>query len=113
MTKYAVSIDDETYYGEYDSVDEAIRENPESIFVGEIVNYTVADFTDSILENIVDSTYDLCGESATDWCDKILDLSEEDKKQFQQMVVDFITEKAGVPTFFTVEDAVRIHDYES
>lgn len=111
MTKYAYSLDEERYHGQFDTVEEALAEagqdaeydaleegaHTRTVWIGEVTE--ASEFlhkrnpvwvADDILERAEEYLSDNIG-----WDDRIIDLSEDQRKELGTLVTDWLCSKAN------------------
>jgi hypothetical protein len=122
--KYAYSLNEEDYIGEYDTQVQAAVEafladyDASHVFVGECVKPKLEDYLDvaEILERTMDANPEqLGGESAWEWLDVVLSKKEalvELEERLQQVVKDWVAEHDLHPTFFNVKNIEEIERSE-
>lgn len=80
MTTYSYSPDEENFYGDYATAEEAringLNNEPDSdsIYIGENIKHTAHDFisAENLLEELMEEAANECGESAEDWLDALI-----------------------------------------
>lgn len=111
--KYAYSIDEEYYEGEYDTANAAAAEgfscyeDADVVSVGRIVRPDVKSFVyaDNILEVIAEDICEHHGDYLNGWCDDMVTPSEK-HNELQTIIADWI-EKNYPIEFFSVDDVVK------
>ena len=98
---YAFSFDEISYFGKYETVDEAMADAKQSleggdkVWIGEVVCKSASDFIpiEVILEKITDEAFEQCGEAAECW------LKHIDKKALKQLIATWLDERHPVPFY--------------
>ena len=117
--KYAYSTDNEYYYGDFESINDAINkcknDNPyaNEVWIGEKSIVSAHNFTNGkiILEYIAESAYCEVGESAEDWLQKLI--TDKNKcVELQKIIGDWI-ERNDPVKFFTVDNEILINEKNS
>jgi len=111
--KYSYSTNEENFYGQYETIEEAIKhgldDNPDSdsIYIGSNCNHTAHEFisVSNILDDISEAAGDECGESAEDWLE-IIHNDNLKKRELAKLIGDWIEANDPV-TFYSVADVKR------
>lgn len=115
---YAYSTNEENYYGEFKTLEDAALEafsdgaHLDAVWVGEVKKQTAHAFVsgDSIIEDVMNRAADECGEWSENW---LVDLIRNKEKvaELEKMVGDWIHANEP-PTFWTVEHERLVHREE-
>ncbi len=112
--KYAYSIDEESYDGEFETMDAAIaegfacHEDCDVLWIGKIVIPEIKQFVhaEKILEMIAEYTCEDHGEYAQEWFDSMRDHNEK-HEELETIISEWINEHHPI-TFFSVEDVEMV-----
>lgn len=110
---YCISTNEESFFGEYESQEDALREaiNQERVeagqklWIGQTAERKASNYVglDSLVEGMAERAYEEVGEAAEGWPD----LSPEDQEKLEKLIGDFLNEHSPV-SFFAVEDVEKI-----
>lgn len=112
-TKIVYSKDEELFeFDELDDVVESVWNDGElkvddklTVYSGESVIRTAADYANVDIYNLQDSAYDECGEYAEGWLEKLPEGAEEELNDIVKEAVNTWADKYNLqPKFFTVID---------
>lgn len=105
------------YYGDFESIEEALKEareeaadylrdKPEMCFIGEQIEFQPQIDVDCVIEQLQDSADDFGGEYADDYLKYVSDEERKELGKLLQKVYDEWEEKTqNKATFFQIEDA--------
>lgn len=118
MPAYSYSTNEEDFYGFYATAEEArtngFDNDPDAdiIYVGENIKFTAHDFisAQNILEEILESACDECGENAEDWLDDLLK-NKDKKAELTKLIGDWLEANAKV-NFWAVKNISEFNRYE-
>lgn len=108
------------FHDKFDTVDECVSdyvenyssEKPQySIAVGEVKPFVISVECSQVIESIVESACDECGECAESWDpsdDKTRADWEDLSDQLSKVVVDWLKKHNDMPSFYSVEDIRKI-----
>ena len=115
--KYAFSFDNERYYGQYDSIREALRfakedikyndelKNIKTIYIGRVYKYEPYVNAIRVIECVQQDAYDEADEYIGDYLDNV---KEEEWRKLETMLTEtfnkWAKETGNEPNFFTVEE---------
>lgn len=123
MAKYAYSFNNERYYGEFDTIEEALGEakgdnygceDVYKVYIGEVVHdYYPRIDTDHLLEELNYDAYDKCGEWAEDYLEDVTkeDFIELDDK-LNAVFYEWLKTKGYEPGFFSIPH-YEVYRYEN
>ena len=110
---YCISTNEETFGGNLDSRDDAIREGVfeygleigQRFWIGQPAERKASAYFDleCMIERLAEAAYEDVGESAEGWPD----MSVEENEQLEKLIGDFLDEHAA-PSFFAVGDIEKI-----
>ena len=114
---YAYSFDNERYYGQYDSIREALRlakedikyndelKNIKTIYIGRVYKYEPYVNAIRVIECVQQDAYDEANEYIGDYLDNV---KEEEWRKLETMLTEtfnkWAKETGNEPNFFTVEE---------
>lgn len=120
--KFAYSFDDIVYHGEFDSIEDTLKEASfdgwdkecPDIWVGECYqDYEPTVYACWVLEDLQDRAYENGGEWAEDW---LLGVTDEEEKDLQDslnnVIRAWIKKYKYEPTWFSVRNQVQYNYFE-
>lgn len=119
---YAYSYDNERYFGEYDSVEDALRdayhdcwsERCPTVYIGECYRDYEPHFSaEYLLELLEQDAYDNCGECVEDWLWGVpREAVNELDVSINNIIKTWLSKHGYEPTWFSVENEVAYDYYD-
>lgn len=107
--EYCISSDNETFYNDSSSIEEAHKRVAEEFtlkdgdiyYIGEVAYPAASEFIfiDDIIETIGENASYECGEHADEWPD----IGVDDRRKLEKIIIEFIEERSRI-NFFRVKN---------
>lgn len=114
--KWGYSQNQERYYGEFDTKEEAIIEaeaegEPDSDYwVGQFKDVSIQVCATHVIEQVSEQVYDEAGEFAEDWPGRVPKEAEEELEEaLTKVYLEWLAKHTLMPTFAVVEESTVEH----